>query len=198
VIARHFFQQTGEPHLGAGGVSLQSLIKATRQYAQATLGHAHYIEIKAGSWPKNRFWSALVRTNDRSLILFHHSLNYCYRRLAMAIELSNIIMSDDLSLNTTDLVANLSGLRSGIVASPPLIGESTAFSLAIELLTPMQHRKSMEKRLAAQATSMEIAKRFHIPQFVSEWSINGGWALRSAIHEDLDAADLAAAGQPTT
>lgn len=186
VIARHFFEKTGAPEFGKDGVPLECLIKATRKYTRDHLGHEHFIEIHGGNWAKFRFWSMLFRTKSQSTILVHHSLNWCYTRFAIAIELSNIIMSDDESLNTSDLVANLAGLRSGIAASGPLMGEKVAIPLAIELLLPMQHRHHWEKRLATGKSAFEIAERFRVPEFIVDWSMKGGWQLRSDIHKDLD------------
>lgn len=85
LIARDFFAATGTPKFGPDGVELASLIKATGKYTREVLGENHAIEIHGGNWPKHRFLSMLLRTNQKSIILVHHSLNWCYTPFVMEV-----------------------------------------------------------------------------------------------------------------
>jgi hypothetical protein len=186
LVARDFYKVSGPPPDELPVPIGDFLILKTKDYTSGYLGDGHYIEVRGGRWPKSLFNSMLLRKGERSTIMVHHTLNWCYTRFAIAIELGNIIMADNESFATTDIVPHLTGLLSGISTSDSGRGEEIALPLAIELLMPLHHRAAMEALLTRGATSMEVAEAFRVPQFIAEWSVNGGWAARVDLHQRIE------------
>lgn len=188
LAARDFYKLVGPPPPDLPVPIEDFLLPMSRVYVSRSLGEdMHEIHVEGISHPSHLFRSMLVRKKGQSTILVHHSLNVCFTRFAVAIELSSLLMADDPSLQTNDIVQHLTGLLAGL--SPQrgtaLYGEVLAEQLAIELLMPMQHRAAMETMMAADVSPLEIATAFRVPQYVIDWSLAGGWSERVKLHDEI-------------
>jgi hypothetical protein len=127
LIGRDFYKVSGPPPDDLPVPLEEFLIPKTEAYVSAALNAKHTIVIQGASWPRHRFQSMLYRENGKSSITVHHSLNHCYTRFAVATELGNVIMADNEAYSTTDIVAHLTGLLSGLVPErdTPLYGEGS-------------------------------------------------------------------------
>ena len=130
--------------------------------------------------------STLIPTRLRSVILLHTSLNYCYRRFATAVEFANLLLGQNKSYRTVDILEHLTGLLAGFPATPDtsLYAESLAPLIAVELLMPMAHEERMNAFLKT-GNALEVATAFRVPLFVAEWSMAGAWRHRATLHSDI-------------
>lgn len=192
VIGRDFFKLCNNPTTNAPPVPVNDfLVPMVQLYANQWLGADHKIVVEGASWSKNRINSMLYREEKQSLILVHHSLNWCYTRFAATVELANILTARDEKETTTDVVALLKELRAApaIFVDPapstPHYAEMLAILVSIELLTPMCYRDTMDRLIKEGRDAQAIAEEFRIPLYVAEWLIDTGWKQRTTIHDQM-------------
>jgi hypothetical protein len=125
---------------------------------------------------------AHIRTIEEpttAIIRIKESLNYCWKRFVLCKEMCHCLIdlsNEDRVFQEAEFMKLLEGLSSGIIipfGNGPIATESLAEIMALELLYPLELRKShLSMVRSSEVSPYALALRYRLPQEYAEFGMH--------------------------